>query len=137
MGGVSSENIGAGKGGRLFSRGAGADFAVSASVGFGGSRGGNGFGGSTGLTFGGSIGGSGGKFNATSVLLEPLNETESGELVRNLLGRAQLAADVRARVTEAAEGNPLFVEEKLERPFEHRVGQLAAAERTGERVFLQ
>ncbi len=61
----------------------------------------------------GRPGWSGGKFNATSVLLEPLNETESGELVRNLLGRAQLAADVRARLTEAAEGNPLFVEEML------------------------
>ena len=56
---------------------------------------------------------SGGKFNATSVLLEPLNEAESGELVGNLLGRAQLAGDVRARVMNAAEGNPLFVEEML------------------------
>ena len=56
---------------------------------------------------------SGGKFNATSVLLEPLNEAESGELVGNLLGRAQLAGEVRARVMNAAEGNPLFVEEML------------------------
>ena len=56
---------------------------------------------------------SGGKFNATSVLLEPLNEAESGELVGNLLGRAQLAGEVRARVMTAAEGNPLFVEEML------------------------
>ena len=56
---------------------------------------------------------SGGKFNATSVLLEPLSEAESGELVGNLLGRAQLAGEVRARVMNAAEGNPLFVEEML------------------------
>ena len=61
----------------------------------------------------GRPGWSGGKFNATSVLLEPLNEAESGELVGNLLGRAQLADEVRARVTDAAEGNPLFVEEML------------------------
>ena len=54
---------------------------------------------------------SGGKFNATSVLLEPLNEAESGELLANLIGRAQLADEVRARVMTAAEGNPLFVEE--------------------------
>ncbi len=54
---------------------------------------------------------SGGKFNATSVLLEPLNEAESGELLGNLIGRAQLADEVRARVMTAAEGNPLFVEE--------------------------
>ncbi|MEP6910356.1 MAG: AAA family ATPase [Actinomycetota bacterium] len=56
---------------------------------------------------------SGGKFNATSVLLERLSDDESAELVHNLLGRAGLADDVRARITDAAEGNPLFVEEML------------------------
>jgi len=55
----------------------------------------------------------GGKFNATSVLLEPLSDEDSAELVDNLLGRAGLAAEVRARITDAAEGNPLFVEEML------------------------
>ena len=55
----------------------------------------------------------GGKFNATSVLLEPLSDEDSAELVLNLLGRAGLAEDVRARITDAAEGNPLFVEEML------------------------
>ncbi len=55
----------------------------------------------------------GGKFNATSVLLEPLGDGESAELIHNLLGRAGLAAEVRTRVAEAAEGNPLFVEEML------------------------
>ena len=55
----------------------------------------------------------GGKFNATSVLLERLNEGESAELVTNLLGRAQLDEDVRNRIMSAAEGNPLFVEEML------------------------
>ena len=55
----------------------------------------------------------GGKFNATSVLLEPLSESESGELLENLLGRANLARDVQSRITDAAEGNPLFVEEML------------------------
>jgi class 3 adenylate cyclase len=55
----------------------------------------------------------GGKFNATSVLLEPLSEEDSTELVLNLLGKAGLAEDVRARITDAAEGNPLFVEEML------------------------
>jgi tetratricopeptide (TPR) repeat protein len=56
---------------------------------------------------------SGGKFNATSVLLEPLGEDDSAELITNLLGRAELDTAVRARVAEAAEGNPLFVEEVL------------------------
>jgi class 3 adenylate cyclase/tetratricopeptide (TPR) repeat protein len=55
----------------------------------------------------------GGKFNATSVLLERLSDEDSAELVLNLLGRARLAEDVRARITDAAEGNPLFVEEML------------------------
>jgi class 3 adenylate cyclase/tetratricopeptide (TPR) repeat protein len=56
----------------------------------------------------------GGKLNATSVLLEPLSDEQSGTLAENLLGQAELDADVRARIVEAAEGNPLFVEELLE-----------------------
>ena len=55
----------------------------------------------------------GGKFNATSALLERLSDGESAELVTNLLGRAQLDEDVRDRIMSAAEGNPLFVEEML------------------------
>jgi tetratricopeptide (TPR) repeat protein len=55
----------------------------------------------------------GGKFNATSVLLERLNNKESTELVDNLLGRAELDQEVRDRIMSAAEGNPLFVEEML------------------------
>ena len=55
----------------------------------------------------------GGKFNATSALLERLSDRESAELVTNLLGRAQLDEGVRDRIMSAAEGNPLFVEEML------------------------
>jgi tetratricopeptide (TPR) repeat protein len=55
----------------------------------------------------------GGKLNATSVLLEPLNEDEARTLVENLLGEAELSGEVRSRIVEAAEGNPLFVEELL------------------------
>ena len=55
----------------------------------------------------------GGKFNATSALLERLSDGESAELVTNLLGRAQLDEEVRDRIMSAAEGNPLFVEEML------------------------
>jgi class 3 adenylate cyclase/tetratricopeptide (TPR) repeat protein len=47
------------------------------------------------------------------VALEPLTERECELLIGNLLGRAGLTGDVRTRVTEAAEGNPLFVEEML------------------------
>jgi class 3 adenylate cyclase/tetratricopeptide (TPR) repeat protein len=55
---------------------------------------------------------SGGKLNAMSILLEPLTEADSERLVENLL-HGSLADDARARITEAAEGNPLFVEEML------------------------
>ena len=54
---------------------------------------------------------SGGKLNATSLLLEPLSESETERLIDNLFER--LAESVRHRITEAAEGNPLFVEQML------------------------
>jgi predicted ATPase/class 3 adenylate cyclase len=51
--------------------------------------------------------------DATSVRLEPLTEENSERLVDNLLGQAPLDEPVRARIRQAAEGNPLFVEEIL------------------------
>ena len=50
---------------------------------------------------------------AELIVLEPLSEHESERLIGNLLGRAELPGDVRLRITSAAEGNPLFVEEML------------------------
>jgi class 3 adenylate cyclase/tetratricopeptide (TPR) repeat protein len=55
----------------------------------------------------------GGKLNATSILLEPLDPGESEDLIANLLGRAGLEPSVRNRIVESSEGNPLFVEEML------------------------
>ncbi|MDQ4109175.1 MAG: AAA family ATPase, partial [Actinomycetota bacterium] len=55
----------------------------------------------------------GGKMNATSILLEPLPADEASTLVDNLLGRADIPHAARDRILEAAEGNPLFVEEML------------------------
>jgi class 3 adenylate cyclase/tetratricopeptide (TPR) repeat protein len=55
----------------------------------------------------------GGKMNATSILLEPLPGDEASLLVDNLLGRAEIPRAARDRILEAAEGNPLFVEEML------------------------
>jgi class 3 adenylate cyclase len=52
----------------------------------------------------------GGKLNATTVLLEPLAAPETDRLIDNLAG-ARLDTELRARINEAAEGNPLFVEE--------------------------
>ncbi len=53
---------------------------------------------------------SGGKLNATTLLLEPLSEADGDTLVRELLG-GDLPEAVAARIVAAAEGNPLFVEE--------------------------
>jgi predicted ATPase/DNA-binding SARP family transcriptional activator/class 3 adenylate cyclase len=53
----------------------------------------------------------GGKFNATAILLEPLEATQCATLIDNLLGGADLAPSVKLQLGEIAEGNPLFVEE--------------------------
>ncbi len=55
----------------------------------------------------------GGKLNAASVSLEPLNEEQAGALVANLLGAAELPTELAEGIVEKAEGNPLFVEETL------------------------
>lgn len=52
----------------------------------------------------------GGLPNATSIVLEPLGAGESEQLVDSLLGAA-LPAELRRRVVEVSEGNPLFTEE--------------------------
>jgi DNA-binding SARP family transcriptional activator/tetratricopeptide (TPR) repeat protein len=54
----------------------------------------------------------GGKLNATAVLLEPLSDAESSELIDHLAAGI-LDQPLRRRVVAAAEGNPLFVEEML------------------------
>jgi hypothetical protein len=53
----------------------------------------------------------GGKLNATSVLLEPLDDLATAELVDGLLDGVELDPATRARILETAEGNPLFLEE--------------------------
>jgi predicted ATPase/class 3 adenylate cyclase len=54
-----------------------------------------------------------GKPNATLITLHALTESESDGLIKNLIGGGDLVPDVRARIAEVAEGNPLFVEETL------------------------
>jgi class 3 adenylate cyclase len=56
---------------------------------------------------------SGGKLNATTVLLEPLDAAETDELIERLLGGELLDAGMSDRIRIAAEGNPLYVEEML------------------------
>jgi class 3 adenylate cyclase/tetratricopeptide (TPR) repeat protein len=52
----------------------------------------------------------GGKWNATTVLLEPLDSAQTEVLLAELGG---VAAELRERIVRAAEGNPLFLEEML------------------------
>jgi class 3 adenylate cyclase/tetratricopeptide (TPR) repeat protein len=52
----------------------------------------------------------GGKWNATNALLEPLDDAESEQLL-NALGCAD--QELRGRISAAAEGNPLFLQEMV------------------------
>ena len=52
-----------------------------------------------------------GRPNATSVLLGPLAEDETADLLGHLLGSARLRAGDAARILDVAEGYPLFVVE--------------------------
>ena len=55
----------------------------------------------------------GGKLNATTVLLEPLAAADAEALVESLLEGAQVDHGLRGRILDAAEGNPLFVQEMV------------------------
>jgi class 3 adenylate cyclase/tetratricopeptide (TPR) repeat protein len=50
-------------------------------------------------------------WSADAILLEPLSDTETAELAENVLGGGTLDPEIGVRVSEAAEGNPLFAEE--------------------------
>jgi tetratricopeptide (TPR) repeat protein len=62
------------------------------------------------------------KSNSTVVTLDALREDESEHLVEQLA--TDLSEATRARVVEAAEGNPLFVEQLLAHQAESRNGEL-------------
>jgi class 3 adenylate cyclase/tetratricopeptide (TPR) repeat protein len=64
----------------------------------------------------------GGKLNATTVLLEPLSGDETALLLDSL---GALDEELRAKVTTAAEGNPLFVEEMLALVRDSEKGEVA------------
>jgi predicted ATPase/class 3 adenylate cyclase len=53
----------------------------------------------------------GGKMNATTFLLEPLDEASIDQLLAHLLGKDAAGTSLPRRIASAAEGNPLFVEE--------------------------
>ena len=66
----------------------------------------------------------GGKLNATSLLLEPLDVSECGELIDLLVQHASLDHRLRERITAASAGNPLFFEEMLAMVREHGGGEI-------------
>ena len=49
--------------------------------------------------------------DAATIRLEPLSQDDAEEFIDHLLGEARLPAGARRRVIEAAEGNPLYVEQ--------------------------
>jgi class 3 adenylate cyclase/tetratricopeptide (TPR) repeat protein len=53
------------------------------------------------------------KPGGTTILIEPFSEEEAETLVQSLLGGSSVSKDVRERIVESAEGNPLFVEQML------------------------
>ena len=55
----------------------------------------------------------GGKLNATTLLLQPLDAEASTKMIANLLGGSGLPPHASERITDAAGGNPLFVEQML------------------------
>jgi predicted ATPase/class 3 adenylate cyclase/DNA-binding winged helix-turn-helix (wHTH) protein len=55
----------------------------------------------------------GGKLNSTSIMLGPLSEDATENLIANLLSEATVPPAVAARIAAASEGNPLFAEELL------------------------
>jgi class 3 adenylate cyclase/tetratricopeptide (TPR) repeat protein len=59
------------------------------------------------------VGWGGGKLNATTSLLEPLDAIATEGLIDALLPGDELDEGLRARIREVASGNPLFVEEML------------------------
>ena len=57
---------------------------------------------------------------ATRLVLKPLTEAASAQVVANLLGSAELPPEVVQRIVGAAEGNPLFVEQMLSMLIDNR-----------------
>jgi DNA-binding SARP family transcriptional activator len=55
----------------------------------------------------------GGKVSSTTLLLVPLSEQESLELIELRRGSLELDPETRARIAERAEGNPLYIEQVI------------------------
>ncbi len=70
--------------------------------------------------------------NSTLLVLEPLPDSESASLFDHLLAGAEVPHELRVRILEAAEGNPLFVEQMLAMSAESDLTEFAdSADNTG------
>ena len=58
---------------------------------------------------------------STTMFLEPLEPEDVNQLIDNYVGEAQLPENVRKRIIETAEGNPLYVEEILRMLIDERI----------------
>jgi DNA-binding SARP family transcriptional activator/class 3 adenylate cyclase/tetratricopeptide (TPR) repeat protein len=70
-----------------------------------------------------------GKPNTVSLELGPLSDRDSEQLIDGMLGTITLTADARRRVADAAEGNPLFLEQVLTMLIHERSLEAAVQER--------
>ena len=64
----------------------------------------------------------GGRWNHSSLLLEPLSTDESAQLLELLVESGALSSDLRALILERAGGNPFFLEEIVQRLLEEPAG---------------
>ena len=64
----------------------------------------------------------GGRWNHSSLLLEPLSTDESAQLLDLLVESGALSNDLRALILERAGGNPFFLEEIVQRLLEEPAG---------------
>ena len=64
----------------------------------------------------------GGRWNHSSLLLEPLSATESGELLDLLVERGAISGDLRSLILDRAGGNPFFLEEIVQRLLDEPAG---------------
>jgi tetratricopeptide (TPR) repeat protein len=66
-----------------------------------------------------------GEQNATTIALEPLSRDETDQLIEYLTGDEPLAGELQNRIRDAAEGNPLFVEEIIALVLEAPAGEVS------------
>jgi class 3 adenylate cyclase/tetratricopeptide (TPR) repeat protein len=64
----------------------------------------------------------GGRWNHSSLLLEPLSAAESGRLLDLLVEHGTVSSDLRLRILERAGGNPFFLEEIVQRLMDEPTG---------------